>query len=33
LREPEVIDDAIRQHREMWVKIYRTGLAFDTTDP
>ena len=31
LREPDVIDDAIREHREMWVKIYRAGL--DVPDP
>ncbi|HUQ21604.1 MAG TPA: hypothetical protein VM049_01160 [Gaiellaceae bacterium] len=29
LREPAVIEDAIREHREMWVKIYRSGLEFD----
>ena len=29
LREPAVIDDAIRQHRDMWVNLYRVGLRFD----
>ena len=29
LREPEVIDDTIREHREMWVMLYRASLGFD----
>ena len=29
LREPEVIQDAIRAHREMWVALYRANLEFD----
>lgn len=29
LREPEVIDEAIREHREMWVLLYRASLGFD----
>jgi hypothetical protein len=29
LREPEVVDDAIREHREMWVMLYRASAAFE----
>ena len=29
LREPDVIDEAIREHREMWVTLYRASLGFD----
>ena len=29
LREPDVIDEAIREHREMWVMLYRASLGFD----
>ena len=32
LREPEVIDEAIREHREMWVMLYRASLGFDVRD-
>lgn len=32
LREPEVIDEAIRDHREMWVLLYRASLGFDVAD-
>jgi hypothetical protein len=32
LREPDVIDDAIRGHREMWVELYRASLRFDVPD-
>ena len=32
LREPEVIDEAIRQNREVWVALYRASLAFDAPD-
>ena len=32
LREPDVIDEAIREHREMWVRLYRTSLGFDVRD-
>ena len=28
LREPEVIDAALREHRELWVAIYRASLGF-----
>lgn len=29
LREPAVIDETIREHREMWVLLYRASLGFD----
>lgn len=29
LRESDVIEDAIREHREMWVMLYRASLGFD----
>ncbi len=29
LREPEVIDQSIREHRDMWVRLYRAGMGFD----
>ncbi|HUQ22116.1 MAG TPA: hypothetical protein VM049_03800 [Gaiellaceae bacterium] len=29
LREPDVIDAAIREHREMWVVLYAVGVRFD----
>jgi hypothetical protein len=32
LREPVVIDEAIREHREMWVMLYRASLSFDIRD-
>ncbi len=32
LREPAVIDEAIRDHREMWVLLYRASLGFDLHD-
>lgn len=32
LREPDVIDEAIRAHREMWVKLYRASAGFDVPD-
>ena len=32
LREPAVIDEAIREHREMWVMLYRASLGFDVRD-
>ena len=32
LREPEVLDEAIREHREMWVMLYRASLGFDLSD-
>jgi hypothetical protein len=33
LREPDVIDEAISDHREMWVMLYRASLGFDVPDP
>lgn len=33
LREADVIDEAIREHREMWVMLYRASQGFDITDP
>jgi hypothetical protein len=32
LREPVVIDEALREHREMWVMLYRVNLGFDVRD-
>jgi hypothetical protein len=32
LREPVVIDEAIREQREMWVMLYRASLGFDVRD-
>lgn len=32
LSEPEVIDEAIRERREMWVRLYRASQGFDVTD-
>ena len=32
LREPVVIDEAIREHREMWVMLYRASLGFGVHD-
>ena len=32
LREPAVIDETIREHREMWVLLYRASLGFDDPD-
>jgi hypothetical protein len=32
LREPVVIDEALREHREMWVMLYRANLGFDVRD-
>ena len=29
LRESDVIEDAIREHREMWDMLYRASLGFD----
>jgi hypothetical protein len=33
LREPEVLDEAIRDHRDMWVMLYRANLDADALDP
>jgi hypothetical protein len=32
LREPVVIDESIRERREMWVMLYRLSLSFDVHD-
>jgi hypothetical protein len=32
LREPVVIDEAIREQREIWVMLYRASLGFDVRD-
>lgn len=32
LREADVIDEAIREHREMWALLYRASLRFDAPD-
>jgi hypothetical protein len=31
-RKPEVIDQAVREHRDMWVMLYRVGLGFDVPE-
>ena len=33
LREPEVIDETIREHREMWASLYIASLGFDVPPP
>jgi hypothetical protein len=33
LQEPEVIDEAIRDQRELWVMLYRASMGFDVPDP
>ena len=32
LREPAVIDEAIRERHEMWVLLYRANLGFEVRD-
>ena len=32
LHEPAVIDEAIREHRKMWVLLYSASLDFDLHD-
>lgn len=29
LREPEVIEEAVRDHRDMWTRLYQAALGFD----
>ena len=29
LREPEVIDQTIRDNRDMWLRLYRASMGFD----
>ena len=31
-REPDVIDESIREHREMWLMLYRASLGLDVHD-
>ena len=33
LRDPEIIDEAIRDQRETWVLLYRASLEFGVPDP
>lgn len=33
IREPDVIDETIRDQREMWVLLYRASRGFDIPDP
>lgn len=33
LREPEVVDEAMRDFRHMWVMLYRANLDADALDP
>ena len=33
MADPEVIDDAIREHRDMWILIYPASRGFDVSDP
>jgi hypothetical protein len=32
LRDPEVIDEAIREQRETWTMLYRASVGFETQD-
>lgn len=32
MADPEVIDDAMREHWDMWVLIYRASRGFDVSD-
>ena len=32
ITEPAVIDESIREHREMWVMLYRASLGLDVGD-
>lgn len=33
IREPEVLDEAIRDCRDMWVALYRATVGADAVDP
>ena len=33
LREPDVLDEAVRHQRDMWVMLYRASLEADALDP
>jgi hypothetical protein len=32
LREPEVIEEAIHDNRDMWILLYRASQGFDVSD-
>lgn len=32
LREPEVLDEVIRNQRDMWVRLYRASVGADVVD-
>ncbi len=32
LREPDVVEEAIRENRELWVLLYRASLGLDLPD-
>ena len=32
LRDPEVIDESLREHREMWTLLYGASSRFDVRD-
>ena len=32
LRAPDVIEQTMREHRDMWVKLYLAGLGFEVPD-
>jgi hypothetical protein len=32
LREPAVIDEVLRERRELWVMLYRASLGFEVRD-
>ena len=33
IREPEVLDEAIRHHRDMWVMLYRASSGAESAPP
>lgn len=32
LREPEVVDEAVREHRELWTRLYAVASGFDLNE-
>ena len=32
LREPEVIEEAVREHRELWARLYRASFGFGSDE-
>jgi len=32
LSDPDVIDESLREHREMWTALYKASQDFDVTD-